>query len=57
MLRDGWDQSEGGRRTRMRASGQRGLWIDLSCVVAEASLKSEFVVLHHYYEFMICLDI
>ena len=50
MLRDGWDQSKGGRRTGMRATRWRGLWIDLSCcVAAEASLKSELLVRHHYY--------
>lgn len=55
MLRVGWDQSEGGRRTGMRATRRRGLWIDISCVTAEASLKNELLVRHHYY--MVCLDI
>ena len=55
MLRDGWDQSKGGRRTGMRATRWRGLWIDLSCVAAEASLKSEFLVLQHsFYDMFRC---
>lgn len=55
MLRDGWDQGGGGRRTGVEATRRRGLWIDLSCVAAEASLKSEFLVLQHsFYDMFRC---